>query len=419
MHEIINQIRARIKPLLEDKNLAEWGSRLFIPFIVMVVLTGFYFAMREKPVMVDLAVIEQGEMQVTIQEEGETRVRDIYMVSSHIAGHLDRTNLDEGESVKANKTIIASIHPLDPPLLDERKITELAAAVEAAKSAITLAEAEQQAALIGLELAVSEYERASKLSIKKIISERQLEKSLNNVKLGKAHVKSSTAKVSLRKAELASARARLKQPRTDDTSPVGNNCCIKLISPIDGVVLKVYARSRQAVSPGTKIAEIGDPANLEIIVDLLSRDAPKVPPGTKVLITEWGGEKNLEAVVRRIEPAAFTKISSLGIEEQRVNVVLDLSTVPRKLGAGYRILATLVIWKQDNIVQVPIGALFRSNGSWSVFVAHKGNVSLRKVEIGKMNNHHGQVLGGIKKGDVVVLYPNDQINDGSRVELRE
>lgn len=419
MLDRMKHVIAQIREMIDENFLHLWGKRLAIVLGVLIIGLGFYFALRAPAILVDLAQIQTGPMSVTIQEEGETRVRDIYMVSSHIAGHLDRTNLDEGEAVKANKTIIASIHPLDPPFLDERVLKELGAAAEAAKSAVSLAEAELQRAQVNLNLAESEHQRAIKLFRKKVISSSQLEKSLNQVQVGKAQLQSQAAKVSLRKAELLSAQARLKQPRDVDESPVGKNCCIHLLSPIDGVVLKVHARSRQAVRPGAKIAEIGDPANLEIIVDLLSSDAPKVQPGSKVLISDWGGEQRLEAVVRRIDPAAFTKVSSLGIEEQRVNAVLDLVSVPKTLGHGYRVLANFIIWKKDQITKIPIAALFRSKGSWATFSVANGRAVLRQVEIGQMNQSTAQLISGVKSGDMVVLYPNDQLKDGSLVERRE
>ncbi len=395
-----------------------WFRRIGLLALAAVIGAGFYLALRERPIPVDTAIVSKGLLQVTIDEEGVTRVKDVYAVSSPIAGYLSRTTLDEGETVRAHETIIASIHPLDPPFLDERTRAELMAAAEAARSAVALAQVEQRRAQTTLDLAQSNYERAEKLAKTKTISISQLEHRFSELELKKAQVSSTEATINLRKAELASAEARLQQPGDRSVSHRANDCCVNITAPIDGVVLEVLTRSEQAVSPGTKIAEIGDPRNLEIIVDLLSSDAAKIEHGASVLITDWGGEEDLEGTVRMIEPAAFTKVSSLGIEEQRVNVVIDPASVPKNLGHGYRVLARLGIWQQDHVLQVPIAALFRTGGNWSVFVIENGRARLLQIDIGQMNSTDAQILGGIEADDNVILYPSDVLEDGSLVEER-
>ncbi|MCP4315163.1 MAG: HlyD family efflux transporter periplasmic adaptor subunit [Hyphomicrobiales bacterium] len=395
-----------------------WFRRIGLLALAAVIGAGFYLALRERPIPVDTAIVSKGLLQVTIDEEGVTRVKDVYAVSSPIAGYLSRTTLDEGETVRAHETIIASIHPLDPPFLDERTRAELMAAAEAARSAVALAQVEQRRAQTTLDLAQSNYERAEKLAKTKTISISQLEHRFSELELKKAQVSSTEATINLRKAELASAEARLQQPGDRSVSHRANDCCVNITAPIDGVVLEVLTRSEQAVSPGTKIAEIGDPRNLEIIVDLLSSDAAKIEHGASVLITDWGGEEDLEGTVRMIEPAAFTKVSSLGIEEQRVNVVIDPASVPKNLGHGYRVLARLGIWQQDDVLQVPIAALFRTGGNWSVFVIENGRARLLQIDIGQMNSTDAQILGGIEADDNVILYPSDVLEDGSLVEER-
>lgn len=418
INTFIGKTIASLKQRLNPDLIRNQSRKLTIPLIILLVATGFYFAVRDTPILVDIGEINSGPMTVTIREEGETRVRDIYMVSSPIAGHLSRTKLDEGEMVKANTTIIASIHPLDPPFLDERAMKQLRARADAARAAVGLAEVEHQRAKISLQLSESEYRRALQLSKRKVISDSQMEKVLNEMQLKKAQVQSAKTAINLRKAELDSAVARLRQPTNEGENHLGKTCCINLLSPIDGVVLKVHARSRQAVSMGTHIAEVGDPANLEIIVDLLSSDAPKIAPGSTVIITDWGDSEILKAIVNRIEPAAFTKVSSLGIEEQRVNAVLDLKSVPKNLGAGYRVLADFIIWQNENVLQIPIAALFRSKGKWSTFVVKDGHAILKSITIGQMNNQYAEVKSGIKTGEKVILYPNDQLENGSVVEKR-
>ncbi|WP_202396001.1 efflux RND transporter periplasmic adaptor subunit [Stappia sediminis] len=396
-----------------------WLKRLFFTALTIAIAGGFYMALKEKPILVDIARVTAGPMQVTINEEGETRVRDVYTVSSPMDGHLERIELEEGDAVKANETIIASIRPLDPPFLDERTRTELLAALEAARSAVKVAEVELTRAEVALSLAKSEYQRASKLANTNIISQSQLEKAYNAVQLQEAQVESAKANIRLRNAELDSARARITETRELQTRRTGEDCCMDITAPVNGVVLDVIAESEQAITSGAKLVDIGDPKDLEIAVDLLSSDAVKIKPGTKVTITEWGGDKDLQATVRRIDPAAFTKVSALGIEEQRVNVILDLDEVPEGLGHGYRVFARLTVWSGENVLQVPIGAIFRSDGNWSVFAVVDGKADLRKVRLGHMNSSDAEVLEGLADGDTVILYPNDLLSDGSLVEDRE
>ncbi|WP_419909886.1 efflux RND transporter periplasmic adaptor subunit [Hoeflea sp.] len=395
-----------------------WFKRIGLLALAVIIGGGFYLALRERPISVDTAVANSGPLNVTIDEEGVTRVKDVYAVSSPIAGYLARTTLDEGEAVSANETVIASIHPLDPPFLDERTRAELNATAEAARSAVALAKVELRRAQTDLELAQSNYDRGVQLAKTRTISISQLEQRHSELELKKAQVSSAEATITLRNAELESAEARLQQPGGRNLSDRESDCCVHITAPIDGVVLEVLARSEQAVSPGTKIAEIGNPRNLEIIVDLLSSDAARIRPGAKVVITDWGGESDLEGTVRMIEPAAFTKVSSLGIEEQRVNIVIDMATVPENLGHGYRVLARLGIWQQDNVLRVPIAALFRTGGQWSVFVVENGQAHIRSIDIGQMNSTHAQVLGGLEDEEAVILYPSDLLEDGSLVEHR-
>jgi HlyD family secretion protein len=395
-----------------------WIFRLGLIGLALAILAGFYLAMREKPILVDTAMVKRGEMQVTIKEEGITQVKDVYTVSAPIAGHLDRTTLEEGASVAAHQTVVARIHPPEPPFLDERTLAEYTAAAEAARSAVALAEVEHARAEKSLDLARSEYNRASQLAKTNVVSERALEQAYNDLQLQEAQVASTEAVISLRKAELASALARLRQPRDINAAASGVDCCIELTSPVDGVILKVLARSEQAVAQGAPIIEIGDPTKLEIVVDLQSSDAPRVQPGSRAIISDWGGDTDLSATVRRIDPAAFTQVSSLGIEEQRVNVILDLDTVRPELGHGYRVLASLVVWSADDVLQIPIGALFRSGGEWAAFAVSDGRAELRRIEIGRINDEFAQITGGLDEGDTVILYPNDVLQDGSLVEPR-
>lgn len=393
-------------------------KRLVLAGFLVLIISGLYLALQDKPVPVDVASATQAPMQVTIDEEGVTRVRDVYTVSSPLSGHLSRIGLREGDAVSANSTLIASIHPLDPPFIDERSLIELEAVVRASEAAVALAKVERERAQTALNLAQSNYRRAVSLGKTNVISESQLESTYSELQLQKAFVASSDAQILLREAELASAQARLTQPENINASPSSDECCVPIHAPVNGVILKVYERSEHAINAGMPLVDIGDATKLEITLDLLSRDAVRIDKGTVVTITDWGGEQPFTATVSKIEPAGFTKISALGIEEQRVSVVLSMDTVPEKLGHGFRVFARLIVWQDEKALQVPIGALFRSAGRWSVFSVNEDTVELRAVTVGQMNDTHVQIVEGLADGVEVVLYPNDQLEHGSLVERR-
>lgn len=385
--------------------------------IIQIVGYGIYVALRKTPILVDMAMVQLAPMKVTIDEEGVTQVRDVYTVSAVIAGHLERIRLEEGDVV-AKGQVIASVHPLDPPFLDDRARAELQAAIGAARAGVIMAEVEHQRSTTAMELARLEYERAEKLVATNTISHSKVDRAFSELQLGIAQVESALANIEVRKAELASAEARLMQPDAITSSPTNSDCCSNIVSPVDGVVLNVLARSEQAVTTGTQIAEIGDLRNIEVKVDLLSSDAFRIKPGASVEISDWGGLEILKATVRRVEPAAFTKTSALGIKEQRVNVILDLANPPEGLWHGYRVLARLTAWETEEALQVPISALFRSGGSWAVFIADTGQAHLTEIAVGQMNTRDAQVLSGLEEGGVVILFPSDQLEDGRKIEDR-
>jgi HlyD family secretion protein len=394
-----------------------WLKRGVAVLAIAAIAGGFAYALRGQPTLVDVATVSDGPMRLTINEEGVTRVRHVYTVSSIVAGHLTRSVLEEGDSVTANETIVASIHPLDPPLIDKRTEAELLAARDAARSGVSIAEVELQRSEAALKLAEDELARAVRLFKPGIIAEAALQRFDNVVALQRAAVEAAKATIGFRKAELASAEARLMQP--DPLDPNAGNCCINLLAPVDGTVLAVFAKSEQAVVPGMKIAEIGDTRGLEIAVDLLSADAVRITPGTKALISDWGGDLPLRATVRRVDPAGFTKVSALGIEEQRVNAVLDLEKPERSLGHGYRVFAEMTIWECRQCLQVPVSALFRNGSEWNVFVVRGDRLHQAELSVGHMNDETAEVLTGIRPGDVVVVHPADVLAEGTLVERRD
>lgn len=394
-----------------------WLKRGALLALVAAVAGGFAWALREQPALVDVAEVKEASMRVSVREEGVSRVRDVYAISAPIAGHLTRPVLEVGDRVEAGKTVVASIRPLDPPLLDRRTEAELFAARDAARSAVGIAEIELGQAEKALQLAEDERQRALKLHGPGIISESALERISNDVEIRRAAVAAARATVVFRQAELASTEARLLQPQAPKAAN-GEDCCVNIPAPVDGTVLEVAATSEQPVTAGAKIAEIGDTAALEVVVDLLSADAVRISPGTKALIDGWGGDRALPATVRRIDPAAFTRVSALGIEEQRVKVTLDLEAGDARLGHDYRVFVELALWECEQCLQLPIGALFRSGDRWSVFLVEGDRLRRSEVEIGHMNDETAEVLGGLAAGARIVVHPGDTLEDGSLIAVR-
>lgn len=396
-----------------------WTRRLVWTAAGLAVAGAFVWALRPRPVMVDLATIARATLEVTVEDEGVTRIRDVYTVSAPTTGKMLRSPLTVGDPVVAGKTVVARFEPGDPVFLDARSRRVAEASVEAAKSAVTLAEAQVDQARSQLAFARADLRRAAELAERQTIAERSLEKARLDVATGESAVASALATLDVRRRELESARAQLIQPGQGGEPATA--CCIDVRAPVDGRVLKLIAESEQVVPAGSPLVEIGDPGNLEIVVDLLSRDAVRVEPGQAARIESWGGEPVLAARVRRVEPTGFTKVSALGIEEQRVKVVLDFVDPPetwRRLGHVFRVVARIVVWRGENIVNVPIGALFRSGDAWAVFVVADGRARLRPIVVGERNQRHARVVSGLSEGEMVVLHPSDSVRDGIRTEPR-
>jgi len=385
-----------------------------------VVATALFLAFRPRPVPVDLTGITSGELVVTVDDEGETRVRDIFVLSAPVAGRALRIEAEAGDVVVANETIIAEIEPMDPSFLDLRSETQAKAAVQAAESARALAQAEVDQALAELDFAKAELDRSRELIVEQTISRRELDDAERNYKTARAAYATALAALQVRDFELESARAQLLSPN----EPRGrrDQCeCVPIVAPADGQILRVLRESEGVVSAGEPLLEIGDPSDLEIVVDLLSSDAVRVAAGQPVIIEGWGGGEALTGRVRRIEPFGFTKVSALGIEEQRVNVIVDLTSPKeqwRRLGHGYRVELRIVLWSGDDVLRLPLTALFRNGEDWAVFVERNGRAMLTRVEIGRRNGLEAQVIGGLSAGDRVVTAPGNRVTDGTRIVPR-
>jgi HlyD family secretion protein len=387
--------------------------RRFIRIAAVVVVLGalLAWAFRPSAVPADFAKVERGSLRVTVQEEGRTRVRDRYIVSAPLPGRMQRIELEPGDAVVAGRTVLAQFLPSDPALLDVRTRTEIEARVRAAESGLGGARSERERIRADLSFAQSELKRSRELIAQKVIAPRELESAERQAQSLERALQSADFAVRTAEHQLQVARAGLLQTRGT------RGAAIPLRSPVDGVVLRRLQESEAVVATGTPLLEVGDLANLEIVSDLLSSAAVRVKVGQTVLIEQWGGDVALTGRVRRIEPSGFTKISALGVEEQRVNVIVDFDDKPA-LGDGYRVEVRIVVLERTGVLKVPASSLFRAGTDWAVYTV-EGDVARRKiVEVGEQNGLEAEIVKGLADGDEIVVYPSDAIADGVKVEAR-
>jgi HlyD family secretion protein len=397
------------------------GRRLIFWAALGVLLTlGLVYAFWPRPVPVDLAEVGRGALVVTVDDEGETRVRDIFVLSAPVVAYSTRIEADVGDRVVANETVVAELEPIDPDFLDPRGRAAALAAVRAADSAVALAEAEVRQAEAQLEFMRTELERARELRRAQTISQRELDEAERAFKTTEAALESTRAALRMRAAELERARAQLLSP-TQTHGADGARERIPLFAPVTGRVLRIPNDSARVVTPGEPLLEIGNPRDLEIVVDLLSSDAVKVEPGQRVIIEGWGGDVPLAGRVRRVEPFGFTKISALGIEEQRVNVIIDLTSPAEQweaIGHGYQVDVRVVLWEEADVLKVPLTALFRDGDGWAVFAVADGRAQRRTVQVGRRTGLEAQLLAGLAAGERVIVHPGERVVEGVRIQPR-
>jgi len=400
------------------------GKRILIWSVPTAALAGaLAWALAPKPVPVDIAHVTRGPLTVTVEAEGETQVRDVYVVSAPVSGRMQRLSVEVGDAVKQGEAV-AIIRPADPSFLDTRAAQAALAEVHAAEAAVAVARAELTRAESELTFARAELARYRELARKGTVSQRTLERVEADYRVAQAAAAASRQSLDAREAELDAARARLIQPGLapidDPAGPAEQTCCVPLPAPADGSVLAALQESEAVVQPGQPILEIGDPRDLEVKVDLLSSDAVQVRQGMPATLVDWGGPP-LAGVVRRVEPSGFTKVSALGIEEQRVNVLIDPTDEapwPDTLGHAFRVLARIAVWHTDDTLTVPMGAVFRDGTRWAVLRIEDGVARHRTVTLGRNNGLTAQVLDGLDDGDALVLHPSDRVRDGTPVEAR-
>lgn len=384
--------------------------------IVAVLLA---LAFRPQAVAVDLAQAKRGRMQVTVRDEGRTRVRNEYVISAPVSGQLLRVEYKPGAYVHAGQTV-ARILPGAPAFLDARALAEAQAAVGAAEASVAAARAELAQAEAQERYARTEAERIMTIFEQGLTSAGNRDRAQLELRVAETALGAAREALRVREAELQAARMRLLQPGMQKDG----GAIVDVLAPISGRVLRVAQESESVIAAGSEVVLLGDPNDLEIVAEMLSTDAVQVQPGAEVIIDNWsgGGAPPLRGTVRLVEPYGFLKISALGVEEQRVNVIVDFVSPPEEwagLAHGFRVEVAIVTWAEDDVLQVPVAALFRNGQEWAVFRVVDDRARLTPVEIGRNNGQNAQILSGLDDGDSVVLYPGENLADGVRVRQRD
>lgn len=400
------------------KRKVQW--RRWLPWsvglaLVLLVIIGFI----PEPLAVEVAEAKYAPLTVSILEEGKTRIRNRYQVSPPVAGRLQRVSLRAGDPVVQGETVLAVLKPELTGLLDSRSRGQFEARLRAAIALQELRRAELERSQEMLALTEKEYARIESLFRNQAVPVQEWDNTQSRVQVRKREVRAAEFALKVAGFEVEQARAALLQGEKETSD--GESVLIPVISPVSGYVLQVFEESERSVTPMNPIMEVGDPQDLEAEIELLSMDAVAVQPGAKVSIEHWGGEQVLEGRVSLVEKGGYTKISALGVEEQRVRVRVDfMEPFPegKPLGDRYRVEARIVIWHEDQVLQVPVGALFRRGNDWMVYTIANQRATARKVEVGRQNGFFAQILGGLSEGDVVILYPSDQVAEGERVKHR-
>ena len=402
-------------------------SRKFFTFgAVALIAAALAYAFRPLPLEVDMEEAARRPMTLTVDEEGRTRVRDAYTVSAPVDGRLLRVEVRPGDVVSAGKSVVARMVPSAPTPLDARDETGARAALAAAEAALKLARADRERAVADRDLAQVQLRRIRGLRSSGAASQLQLDQAEREARTTAAALHNAEAAIAVREAERKGALSRLRRfgDKGAGTETTATNV-IPICAPADGRVLRVMRESEGPLSAGTPLMEVGDVENgLEVVIELLSSEAVRVTSGDRVVLSGWGGDRPLNGIVEKIEPFAFTKVSALGVEEQRVNVVVrftDLQESLGRLGHGFRVEARIVVWEDRDALTVPSSALFRSDGDgkWAVFVVEDGIARLRTIEAGRDNGIEAQVLDGLRPGEQVILYPASDLTDGARVVRRK
>ncbi len=395
-----------------------WRRRLIWLLVLLLIIAALVYGFRPQPSRVDIASVSLGPMRVSVEEEGKTRVTDRYEVSASVAGTTCRVDLNVGDPVTKGQ-VLTTIKPLESQALDPRSQAEAEARVAAAQSALYAAEQTATSAASEMQLAARELSRLRPLFEKGHISRRQLDQATAMAQTSRAASRSAQFSVDVARHELEAARTALSY--TGAGSQPYPDANVQVLSPIDGRILALHQECEGVVSAGQPLLVVGDIRSLEIETEVLSADAVKIKPGMRVEFHRWGGETALQGRVRNVEPVGFTKVSALGVEEQRVLVIADITSDAaewQELGDGYRVEAEIILWQAADVLQIPASALFRFNDGWALFVMENGKAVRRLVKVGKRNGLSAQILEGVAAGENVITHPDNSIDDGVPVRLR-
>jgi HlyD family secretion protein len=396
-----------------------WWRKLLLYAAGTAVVAAVAWGFWPRPSQVEAGVVTRGPLTVAVLEEGKTRIRHRYTISAPVAGMLGRVPLRAGAAIRAGETVLASIEAASSGFLDPRTIAQGEAAVRSAEAARMLRESEFERAKEALELARKEFARVDELLKTRSVSVDAWDAAENRVKLLMREVNSAEFAIRVAEFEAAQAKAALLPVSALDLTATEP---LRIVAPVNGFVLQVFEESARVVTQGTPIMEVGDLRDMEAEIELLSSDAVAVAPGAMVSIEQWGGGEPLRGRVSLVEPGGFTKISALGVEEQRVRARVDfLDPLPpgRELGDRFRVEARIVTWHGDNVLQVPSGALFRRGRDWRAFVIEGGRARARTVRVGHNSGTAAEVMSGLTEGETVVVHPPDGITDGVSVAVED
>lgn len=397
------------------KNNVQWRRPIVLTLIGVLVLWGLFLGFRPQAVEVDIGKASRAPLRVFIEQEGRTRVVDRYVINAPVNGYARRIKLDVGDAVQRGATLI-QLEPLRAEVLDVRRRAEAEAHVAAAKDSVSAAEQSVKSAVSNATLAQKELQRVHTLRVAGHVSAAAEDRAVSEAERSAAELQSAQFAVATARHELEAARTALKFGASGNAD---NPVAVR--APVSGQVLKIPHKSEGTVIAGQPLIEIGDPRALEVEVDVLSADAVRIHPGTRVIFERWGGEGTLEGKVSKIEPGGFTKVSALGVEEQRVWIIIAF-TSPReqwqRLGDGYRVEASFILWEANNVLQVPASALFRDGDGWAAFAIEQGKAVKRSIQIGQRNGLNAQVISGVKEGERVIVHPDDRVHQGVSVAAR-
>jgi HlyD family secretion protein len=366
-----------------------------------------------RAVPVEVAPVARGPLVVTVDEEGMTRVKNRYLVSAPVAGQLRRIDWKAGAAVEAGKTVLAVLETSGADFLDARSQAQAEARVRGAEAAREAALAQRERATAAARLFSADLVRLKELYAKKVLSAQEFDAAQMRADTTAQDARAAEFALKVSEFELQQGRALLVRGQ-----PGGGAEPLVITSPVSGKILRVFQESARVVPAGFPLLEIGDPTDLEARIEVLSRDGVAIKPGARVTLEQWGGPEPLQARVRIVEPSGFTKISALGVEEQRVYVVVDFTDPIEKrlaLGDNYRVEARIVVWENTNALRAPAGGLFQRSGSWQTFVVEGGRARLRPVQIGRSNGTESEILDGLHEGEALIVYPGDKVADGTRV----